>query len=345
MLKFVPTVGLVTVFTSACMVKSIHAATLTVCASGCAYTDLQSAINASVSGDVIEIAAGTYLPPQTLNTLGKAITIRGAVGANGVPLTILDGQGSRMLFTIATSETAATRLENLILRNGRASSAGGAASVVQAAPTFVNCHFLNNHAVQFGGGVHHYLGSPHFIRCTFAGNTASINGGALYLTGGAAVFTDCILTGNTAPNGSGMFLAGTFGAVTRLEGTRVCGNTNTTGSTPQIFAAGNNTWTGDSATCVNTSCTICIPDCDADGTSDADEIASGAADINDDAIPDDCQCIADLFVDGVVNGADLGVLLSQWGTASKNAIGDINRDGAINGADLAIVLSGWGPCE
>jgi len=52
-------------------------------------------------------------------------------------------------------------------------------------------------------------------------------------------------------------------------------------------------------------------DCDADGTGDVCEITAGAADINVDSIPDTCQCIADIFPDGVVNGADLGVLLSQ----------------------------------
>jgi hypothetical protein len=86
-------------------------------------------------------------------------------------------------------------------------------------------------------------------------------------------------------------------------------------------------------------------DCDADGTGDVCEIAAGAADINLDSIPDTCQCIADIFPDGVVNGADLGVLLSQWGPAAQPIAGDINRDGVVSGPDLTILLSGWGPCR
>ena len=84
-------------------------------------------------------------------------------------------------------------------------------------------------------------------------------------------------------------------------------------------------------------------DCDNDGVGDACEIASGAPDVNHDGIPDHCQCLADLFIDGQVNGADLGIALSQWGHGA-GAVSDINRDGIVNGADLGILLSSWGAC-
>jgi hypothetical protein len=56
------------------------------------------------------------------------------------------------------------------------------------------------------------------------------------------------------------------------------------------------------------------------------------------------QCLADLFVDHQVNGADLGILLSQWGPASSAIVSDINRDGIVDGADLGYLLNAWGPC-
>jgi len=37
-----------------------HAATLTVCASGCSYDSIQEAIDAAATGDTIAIAPGTY---------------------------------------------------------------------------------------------------------------------------------------------------------------------------------------------------------------------------------------------------------------------------------------------
>jgi hypothetical protein len=85
-------------------------------------------------------------------------------------------------------------------------------------------------------------------------------------------------------------------------------------------------------------------DCNVNGTGDVCEIATGAPDFNLDTIPDTCQCIADLFVDRQVNGADLGALLSQWGPANASTVSDINRDGQVNGADLGYLLNAWGPC-
>jgi hypothetical protein len=53
------------------------------------------------------------------------------------------------------------------------------------------------------------------------------------------------------------------------------------------------------------------------------------------------SCLGDLNDDGVVNGSDLGILLSGWGSAGP---GDINGDGTVNGADLGLLLGAWGPC-
>jgi hypothetical protein len=85
-------------------------------------------------------------------------------------------------------------------------------------------------------------------------------------------------------------------------------------------------------------------DCDGDGSVDFGQIRAGLLpDVNENNIPDECDCLADIFVDGQVNGADLGIVLSQWGQGA-GAEGDINRDGSVDGADLATVLGTWGPC-
>jgi hypothetical protein len=85
-------------------------------------------------------------------------------------------------------------------------------------------------------------------------------------------------------------------------------------------------------------------DCDNDDVGDVCEIAAGAPDFNGDTIPDTCQCLADLFVDHQINGADLGALLSQWGPATTSTVSDLNRDGQVNGADLGYLLNAWGSC-
>jgi hypothetical protein len=58
------------------------------------------------------------------------------------------------------------------------------------------------------------------------------------------------------------------------------------------------------------------------------------------------DCPADLNGSGVIDGADLLILLSNWGQCSdpNNCPGDLNDDNVIDGADLLQLLSAWGPC-
>jgi hypothetical protein len=51
---------------------------------------------------------------------------------------------------------------------------------------------------------------------------------------------------------------------------------------------------------------------------------------------------ADLNADGVVNGADLGLLLGAWGPVGACAGADLNGDGVVDGADLGLLLGAWG---
>lgn len=52
-------------------------------------------------------------------------------------------------------------------------------------------------------------------------------------------------------------------------------------------------------------------------------------------------CPADISGDGSVNGSDLAILLSGWGSAGSS---DVNGSGTTDGSDLAILLSAWGAC-
>ncbi|MFO0875297.1 MAG: FG-GAP-like repeat-containing protein [Phycisphaerales bacterium] len=52
-------------------------------------------------------------------------------------------------------------------------------------------------------------------------------------------------------------------------------------------------------------------------------------------------CPADLDGNGIVNGADLGILLGQWGGAGS---ADLDGNGVVNGADLGALLASWGAC-
>ncbi|HMN96698.1 MAG TPA: hypothetical protein PKC43_09660 [Phycisphaerales bacterium] len=57
----------------------------------------------------------------------------------------------------------------------------------------------------------------------------------------------------------------------------------------------------------------------------------------------DPGCAGDLNGDGVVDAADLGILVAAWGpNFGSNA--DINDDDVVDGADLGVLLANWGPC-
>lgn len=94
-------------------------------------------------------------------------------------------------------------------------------------------------------------------------------------------------------------------------------------------------------------------DCNSDGVVDFGQCLDGTlVDANHNNVPDCCEasvpcdrCLGDVTGDGMVNGADLGLLLSAWGTGGTQQSGtDCNLDGIVDGADLGIVLTAWGPC-
>ena len=93
-------------------------------------------------------------------------------------------------------------------------------------------------------------------------------------------------------------------------------------------------------------------DCDGSGVPDQVEIADGIlGDANGNWIPDCCEagtpcdpCVGDVNFDGIVNGADISVLLGFWGLNGKPVAADINNDGQVDGADLAQMLGSWGEC-
>jgi hypothetical protein len=69
-------------------------------------------------------------------------------------------------------------------------------------------------------------------------------------------------------------------------------------------------------------------------------VEAGIDDFRVDAYTCDFSIPADLDGDGLVNGADLGLLLSNWGPSD---FGDLDGDGIVGGADLGLLLAAWAP--
>ena len=53
------------------------------------------------------------------------------------------------------------------------------------------------------------------------------------------------------------------------------------------------------------------------------------------------SCAEDINGDGIVNAADLGALVGDWGCTGPDCVADVNQDGIVNSADLGLVIGAW----
>jgi hypothetical protein len=295
------------------LASTAAAETITVCLDGsCDFTDPAAAVQAAADGDVIEIAAGTYLLDETISLYGPSVDILGAVDGKGRPATILDGQGSRQVLGMLLLPGSTPRVENVVITNGFAEYGGGM-FLRGGAPVFENCVISGNHADIQGGAM--FLNgdaSPTFIGCDISGNTAAHprfeslgQGGAAWISEGVVTLVDSEVSGNSAQSAGGGFGFSSSGQIV-LDNSRICGNVAPGGpDSSQIAGAGTVT------------------------------VVSGCVD-------ESCDCVftdpADLNGDNAVNGADLGLLLAGWGQPGP---GDLNGDDIVGGADLGLMLAAW----
>jgi hypothetical protein len=336
------------------------------------YPTIQAAIDAVPAGAqrTVLVAAGTYHESFALN--GKDVIVRGA--ANNA--TILDGTGlTTSIARFTGGEPATAGVESLVFRNGIVGSRftpkstftiGGALYGVNSAAAIRNCRFEQNIA-DFGGGVYLLRCAMNVVDSDFAGNTARDEGGGMQVYETTGVVSGCDFTQNlsgTAGPGSGSgfkavgahaaaetvlltgctFAGGISGVngsaveyyentanvpgILRMSGCAITGNSSGLGAGGLRVIGGmySCVLTGGTAICSNTTSNV-----------DGPYLIEGSATV--------CDCLADFTHDGVLNGADLGVLLSNWGLTLPSGAGDVNHDGIVNGPDLAMLLGSWGPCQ
>lgn len=236
---------------------------------------------------------------------------------------------------------------------------GGAVVLYQGTGKRIdNCLFRGNSAA-FGGAMYNLSNAVDVVGCTFADNVAGNgSGGGIGNLGTAATdIRNCILWGNVggqiaatgADTVSYSVVQGGFSGphnqyVDPKFRDPANGDYRLSCDSPAIDAADNTALTGDGF------------DLDEDGDlmeqvpvdlvgnarriddPTTFDIGNGAAPVVDcGAFEFELVAIADLSGDGVLDGADLGVLLALWGTQSSQA--DYNCDGVVNGADLGFLLA------
>ena len=214
------------------------------------FTTIQLAVSAVQSGDIIELAPGTY--DQTGNRdvdfFGKAVTIRGQTGDPAD--VIIDCQGSEgdphRGFIFSTGEGPGSVIQDLTVTNAYSTGHGGAIYCHTTSPTIDGCVFDRNTSEgseRYGGAIYCTgESSPTITGCTFTGNKASefstgrggaiacrygadatldncffednfaeYRGGAVYCDQCDATITDCVVKENQAESGAGVYVRyGTF---------------------------------------------------------------------------------------------------------------------------------------
>jgi parallel beta-helix repeat protein len=203
-----------------------------------AYTSLQTALGAAVSGQTIEVAQGTYTPTSGTDRtatfqLIDGVSILGGYAGYGTANpdacnvtsypTILSGDigvignNSDNSYNVVTGSgtNASAVLNGFTISDGSANAqnpddpqnqfAGGGLYESAGSPTIANCTFTGNSAAEGGGMFNEDSSSPTLTNCTFTGNTVAWGGGMFNYESSSPTLTNCEFTGNSADEGSGMF--------------------------------------------------------------------------------------------------------------------------------------------
>lgn len=122
--------------------------TRTVCATGCGFTTIQAAVNASSNGDTVLVLDGTYTENVTVDS--KSITIRSLNGRGSTTLQGISGAGALGALVVQGTTTSGFKLDGFTvvgIDNG-APGVENAAVYVRGSHTNLN---LSNNEVQANG--------------------------------------------------------------------------------------------------------------------------------------------------------------------------------------------------
>jgi predicted outer membrane repeat protein len=199
-----------------------------------AFTDLQSALSAAVSGDEIWVAAGTYKPTsgsdRTLSfNLVSGVGLYGGFAGTETTRTErdwnthvstlsgdIDSDGEEDSYNVLFSQsTSGTVLDGFTVTGGKAdggdyfSQRGGGMFSWQSSTTVANVTFNSNSATAGGGGLEVLAGvsSATLANVTFSNNSTTAGGGGLEIIGGVSpTLTDVTFSGNDAAGNGGAML-------------------------------------------------------------------------------------------------------------------------------------------
>jgi len=161
------------------------------------YSTIQSAIDASSSGDTVLVSAGTYF--ENINFNGKNIAVIGEDREN----TIIDGGQNGSVVTFDSIEGTASALSNFTITGGNAYDGGGI-YCSSSAPTIKDNIITGNVSETYGGGISCNYSSPIIMNNTITSNSAIYGGGISFDRYTSSVIKGNNINGNSAEEGGGI---------------------------------------------------------------------------------------------------------------------------------------------
>ena len=172
---------------------------------------IQAGIDASVDGDTVLVADGTYTGHgnKNLDYKGKAISV---ISENGATLTVIDCEFSGRGFYFINNETNYSILEGFSILHGSEGGypencGGGIRCENNSNPTVSRCIISGN----YGGGIKCQSSSPRISDCVISDNGASETyyGGGMLVENSSPTIINCEIIRNQAQNGgAGLHLSG-----------------------------------------------------------------------------------------------------------------------------------------
>ena len=216
------------------------------------------------------------------------------------------------------------------LFDGNAAYSGGAIlNWTGSNPIIENCIFDGNSA-RNGGALYNYGCSPKIVDCSFSENIASLDGGAVHNADpessvNVPVFLRCTFAANQAASDGGGIE--NFSVSPEITDCVFTGNDAGDGSAIH-------SWNSSDPRVRNT--LVC--------SNPGMQISGSWTDLGGNTVSAACvdDCLGDINADGLVDGADLNILLGDWG--QSGSVADLDASGLVDGEDLLVILGAWGPC-
>lgn len=203
-----------------------EAVTRKVCRSGCTYSSIQAAIDASEDGDSVLVFRGTYY--ENIHFKGKAIVVRSEKGAKK---TIIDGRASGSVVTFEPTEESNSVLDGFTITGGSGfdlwknkNTYGGGIYCNKSSPIIKNCIIRDNVVTQAGGGIYIRSSSPVIVNCIIRHNSAEMHGGGISCAESSLLITGSTLTDNRANFGGAIACGNTTSSSVTIENCNIDGN-------------------------------------------------------------------------------------------------------------------------